>query len=97
MSFSITELIIYSIVAFLVLILLMVIMLLYAKAKLVNSGDVKIKINGENEIDVAAGSTLLTTLGNAKIFLPSACGGGGSCLQCKCKVLSGTHINGPAS
>ncbi len=89
MSFSITELIIYSIVAFLVLILLMVIMLLYAKAKLVNSGDVKIKINGENEIDVAAGSTLLTTLGNAKIFLPSACGGGGSCLQCKCKVLSG--------
>lgn len=89
MSFSITELIIYSIVAFLVLILLMVIMLLYAKAKLVNSGDVKIKINGENNIDVAAGSTLLTTLGNAKIFLPSACGGGGSCLQCKCKVLSG--------
>lgn len=89
MSFSITELIIYSIVAFLVLILLMVIMLLYAKAKLVNSGDVKIKINGENEIDVAAGSTLLTTLGNAKILLPSACGGGGSCLQCKCKVLSG--------
>ena len=87
--FSITELITYSILAFLVLILLMVFMLLYAKSKLVNSGAVKIKINGENEIEVGGGSTLLTTLGNNKIFLPSACGGGGSCLQCKCKVLEG--------
>ncbi|WP_396163951.1 NADH:ubiquinone reductase (Na(+)-transporting) subunit F [Flavobacterium sp.] len=87
--FSITELITYSILAFLVLILLMVFMLLYAKSKLVNSGAVKIKINGENEIEVGGGSTLLTTLGNNKIFLPSACGGGGSCLQCKCKVLDG--------
>ncbi len=83
------ELITYSILAFLVLILLMVFMLLYAKSKLVNSGAVKIKINGENEIEVGGGSTLLTTLGNNKIFLPSACGGGGSCLQCKCKVLEG--------
>ncbi|MFY8186324.1 MAG: NADH:ubiquinone reductase (Na(+)-transporting) subunit F [Flavobacterium sp.] len=87
--FSITELIIYSILAFLVLIFLMVYMLLYAKSKLVSSGAVKIKINGENEIEVNAGSTLLSTLGNSKIFLPSACGGGGTCLQCKCKVLSG--------
>jgi Na+-transporting NADH:ubiquinone oxidoreductase subunit F len=87
--FSITELITYSILAFLALILLMVFMLLYAKSKLVNSGAVKIKINGENEIEVGGGSTLLTTLGNNKIFLPSACGGGGSCLQCKCKVLDG--------
>ena len=83
------ELITYSILAFLALILLMVFMLLYAKSKLVNSGAVKIKINGENEIEVSGGSTLLTTLGNNKIFLPSACGGGGSCLQCKCKVLEG--------
>lgn len=83
------ELITYSILAFLALILLMVFMLLYAKSKLVNSGAVKIKINGENEIEVSGGSTLLTTLGNNKIFLPSACGGGGSCLQCKCKVLDG--------
>ena len=83
------ELITYSILAFLALILLMVFMLLYAKSKLVNSGAVKIKINGENEIEVGGGSTLLTTLGNSKIFLPSACGGGGSCLQCKCKVLDG--------
>ena len=83
------QLIIYAIIAFLVLTLLMVFMLLYAKSKLVNSGDVKIKINGENEVDVSAGNSLLTTLGNNKIFLPSACGGGGTCLQCKCKVLSG--------
>ncbi len=87
--FSITELITYSILAFLALILLMVFMLLYAKSKLVNSGAVKIKINGENEIEVGGGSSLLSTLGNNKIFLPSACGGGGSCLQCKCKVLDG--------
>ncbi len=83
------QLIIYAIIAFLVLTLLMVFMLLYAKSKLVNSGDVKIKINGENEVDVSAGNSLLTTLGNNKIFLPSACGGGGTCLQCKCKVVSG--------
>jgi len=87
--FSIAEIITYSILAFLVLILLMVFMLLYAKSKLVNSGAVKIKINGENEIEVEGGSSLLSTLGNNKIFLPSACGGGGSCLQCKCKVLDG--------
>lgn len=83
------ELITYSILAFLALILIMVFMLLYAKSKLVNSGAVKIKINGENEIEVSGGSTLLSTLGNSKIFLPSACGGGGTCLQCKCKVIDG--------
>jgi Na+-transporting NADH:ubiquinone oxidoreductase subunit F len=87
--FSITELIIYSIIAFLVLLLLMVFMLLYAKTKLVNSGNVKIKINGETEVEVPAGGTLLSTLSNAKIFLPSACGGGGTCLQCKCQVHEG--------
>lgn len=87
--FSITELIIYAIIAFLILLLLMVFMLLYAKTKLVASGNVKIKINGEKEIEVPAGSSLLSTLGNAKIFLPSACGGGGTCLQCKCQVHEG--------
>lgn len=82
-------LIVYAIIAFLILISLMVFLLLYAKSKLVASGNVKIKINGDKEIEVPAGSSLLTTLGNAKIFLPSACGGGGSCLQCKCQVHSG--------
>jgi Na+-transporting NADH:ubiquinone oxidoreductase subunit F len=63
--------------------------LLYAKAKLSPSGAVKIEINGEKTIEVGAGSTLLSTLGNAKIFLPSACGGGGTCAMCKCQVLEG--------
>ncbi|WP_196886114.1 NADH:ubiquinone reductase (Na(+)-transporting) subunit F [Aureivirga sp. CE67] len=81
--------IVISIVAFLGVILVLVMVLLYAKSKLVPSGPVKIKINGEREIEVSSGSTLLNTLGNEKIFLPSACGGGGSCVQCECHVLEG--------
>jgi len=69
--------------------LLLVILLLYAKAKLVASGKVKILINGEKTIEVDAGSTLLNTLSSEKIFLPSACGGGGTCRMCKCQVNSG--------
>jgi len=64
-------------------------MLLFAKAKLVPSGPVKLKINDENNVEVNSGGTLLTTLGNNKIFLPSACGGGGTCIQCRCRVLDG--------
>ena len=78
-----------SILAFLTVILILVVILLVAKAKLVPSGAVKIKINGEKEIEVSAGSTLLATLGDEKIFLPSACGGGGTCIQCECHVNSG--------
>jgi len=50
----------------------------------VSSGDVNIVINGEKTITVPAGDKLLQTLSNAGLFLPSACGGGGSCAQCKC-------------
>ncbi len=78
-----------TIVAFLVLILVLVSLLLFTKEKLAPSGPVKIKINGEKEIEVASGSSLLTTLGNQKIFLPSACGGGGTCIQCECHVIEG--------
>jgi len=81
--------VIISIVVFLVFILLLVSIILFAKAKLSPSGKVKLTINGEKTIEVEAGSTLLTTLGNNKIFLPSACGGGGTCIQCKCQVHSG--------
>jgi Na+-transporting NADH:ubiquinone oxidoreductase subunit F len=81
--------IIVTVIAFLVLTLLLVSLLLYVKQKLAPSGPVKIKINGEKEIEVPSGSSLLTTLGNAKIFLPSACGGGGTCIQCECHVHSG--------
>ena len=64
-------------------------MLLFVKQKLSPSGPVKILINGEREIEVSSGDSLLTTLGAQKIFLPSACGGGGTCIQCECHVLSG--------
>ena len=74
---------------FLILILLLVGLLLFAKARLSPSGKVKIQINGEKTIEVDGGSTLLTTLGNAGIFLPSACGGGGTCVQCTCQVDEG--------
>lgn len=82
--------IIISVVAFLVLVLVLVAILLYAKKKLMPSGIVKISINdGEREIETEPGSTLLSTLGGNGIFLPSACGGGGSCGMCKCQVLDG--------
>ncbi len=81
--------IIASVIVFLVLILLLVSLLLAAKAKLVPSGPVTIKINGEKDIETGSGGTLLTTLSENKLFLPSACGGGGTCLQCKCIVTEG--------
>jgi Na+-transporting NADH:ubiquinone oxidoreductase subunit F len=81
--------IIITLAVFLIVTLALVGLLLFAKAKLTSSGLVKIRINGEKTIEVAAGSTLLSTLGEAKIFLPSACGGGGTCAMCKCQVLEG--------
>ncbi|NDW12761.1 NADH:ubiquinone reductase (Na(+)-transporting) subunit F [Bacteroides sp. 214] len=84
-----TELILSSIGVFLVVILLLVIILLVAKQYLTPSGNVKITINGEREVEVESGSNLLSTLAVNKIFLPSACGGGGSCAQCRCQVENG--------
>ena len=81
--------VIASIVVFLTITFMLVGMLLGAKAKLLPSGPVSLQINGDNKVEVSSGSTLLSTLGNNKIFLPSACGGGGTCIQCKCKVLDG--------
>jgi Na+-transporting NADH:ubiquinone oxidoreductase subunit F len=78
-----------SIIAFTVVILLLVLLLLLAQKQLVQSGPVKITINSEKTITVSAGSSLLSTLANEKIFLPSACGGGGTCAMCKCVVESG--------
>ena len=78
-----------TVVAFLVISLLLISVLLFVKQKLSPSGPVKILINGEREIEVASGATLLSTLSGNKIFLPSACGGGGTCIQCECHVLSG--------
>ncbi|PPK96198.1 Na+-transporting NADH:ubiquinone oxidoreductase subunit F [Nonlabens xylanidelens] len=78
-----------SVVIFLTLILLLVSLLLGAKSKLLPSGPVTINVNGEKDITTGSGGTLLGTLGDNKLFLPSACGGGGTCVQCKCIVSDG--------
>ncbi|MDY0342639.1 MAG: NADH:ubiquinone reductase (Na(+)-transporting) subunit F [Lentimicrobium sp.] len=85
-----TEMIILiSIVVFLTIILLLVSVLLYVRKKLTPAGKVDITINEEEVIKVDPGSTLLTTLANNKIYLPSACGGMGTCAMCKCQVFEG--------
>ena len=83
-----TTAILTSIAVFFVVILLLVSLLLTAKAKLAPSGPVQLDING-SEVEVESGSTLLSTLSNQKIFLPSACGGGGTCGMCKCQINEG--------
>jgi len=77
-----------SVVVFVVVILLLVTILLQAKARLSPSGPVKLNINGD-DVEVESGTTLLTTLSSQKIFLPSACGGGGTCGMCKCQITEG--------
>ncbi|BBD44495.1 MAG: NADH:ubiquinone reductase (Na(+)-transporting) subunit F [Bacteroidales bacterium] len=78
-----------SVVVFLLIILILVIVILVAKAKLMPSGNVKITVNKEKNLEVPMGSTLLNTLQSQNIFLSSACGGGGTCGQCRCQVLNG--------
>ncbi len=81
--------IVASVVVFLIVVLLLVLVLLYAKNKLTPSGNVKIVINDEKEIDSPMGGTVLSTLQANGIFLSSACGGGGTCGQCRCQVMEG--------
>jgi len=85
------EIVFTTIIAFTFVILLLVLILLFAQSKLVQSGPVNIIINGDesNPIVASAGSSLLSTLSAQKIFLPSACGGGGTCAMCKCIVEDG--------
>lgn len=78
-----------SVVVFLLIILILVVMILVAKAKLMPSGNVKVTVNKEKELDVPMGGTLLNTLQSQNIYLSSACGGGGTCGQCRCRVLEG--------
>jgi len=78
-----------SIVAFFVVMLLFVFTILYTKAKLIPAGNVKIMVNGEKEFETPMGSTLLNTLQSQNIFLSSACGGGGTCGQCRCQIFEG--------
>ena len=81
--------IIISVVVFLSITLLLVFVLLWAEAKLVPSGNVKLNVNDEMNADVPIGGTLLNTLQGQNIFLSSACGGSGSCGQCRCRVVEG--------
>lgn len=81
--------IIISAVVFLIITLILVISILVAKSKLVPSGNVKLVINNEREAEVPMGSTLLNTLQSQNIYLSSACGGSGSCGQCRCQVMEG--------
>jgi len=79
-----------SIAALLLVTITLVLLLLYAKKKLMPDGTVTISINGgEKTLEVDMGSSLLTTLSDNKVFLPSACGGGGTCAQCRCQVPEG--------
>ena len=78
----------YSIIVFLIIILLLVLMLLFARDKLSPKGDVKLMIN-DRELIVSPGTNLLSTLSSNGIYLPSACGGGGTCGMCKCRIVEG--------
>ncbi|MDS1031165.1 NADH:ubiquinone reductase (Na(+)-transporting) subunit F [Porphyromonadaceae sp. NP-X] len=84
-----TTTLIASLTVFFIVIFLLVAILLVAKQYLVPSGSVTITINNEKKIEVPAGGTLLSTLVNQHIYLPSACGGKGTCAQCRCQVLEG--------
>ena len=86
---STTSIILLSIAVFLVVVLIPVTILVFVRKKLAPQGKVKININDEKEIEVEPGNSLLATLANEQIFLPSACGGGGSCGMCRCQVLEG--------
>lgn len=78
-----------SIVVFLSITMVLVGVLLYIKQKLTPSGSVRVMINDQKEIEVSPGGSLLATLSSQGIYLPSACGGGGTCGLCRCKVLEG--------
>lgn len=74
---------------FTAIVLVLVALILFAKSRLVPSGNIKISINGEKDIEVPAGGKLLGVLADNGLFVPSACGGGGTCAQCRVKIHEG--------
>ena len=88
LGLSIAGTVLISVAVFVLVMILLVVVLLYARQKLTPQGDVTLKIN-EREMVVSPGSSLLSTLSGNGIFLPSACGGGGTCGLCKCQVTEG--------
>jgi Na+-transporting NADH:ubiquinone oxidoreductase subunit F len=81
--------ILYSVVIFSAILLLLALLILWFRARLVPQGDVHIKVNGERDLRAPIGGRLLGTLADEGIFVPSACGGGGTCGQCRVQVLEG--------
>jgi Na+-transporting NADH:ubiquinone oxidoreductase subunit F len=81
--------IVLGVVMFTVIVLALVFVIIAARSKLVSSGNIDIEINGEKHLSVPAGGKLLQTLATNSLFLSSACGGGGTCAQCKCRVIEG--------
>ncbi|NBC09378.1 MAG: NADH:ubiquinone reductase (Na(+)-transporting) subunit F [Bacteroidetes bacterium] len=83
--------IVFAVVVFSLVILALSFMLIFARKRLVPQGDVKIVVNGdeENPLLVKPGASLLTALSDRSVFLPSACGGGGTCAMCECHVDEG--------
>ena len=81
--------IIFSVIVFTLILLLLVAVILWVRARLVPQGDVTIRVNGERDLTVSTGGRLLGTLADAGILVPSACGGGGTCGQCRVRVLKG--------
>lgn len=81
--------IIIGVVLFTGIVTVLALLILLARSRLVPSGDIKINVNGERDLSVPAGSKLLNTLSANDLFLPSACGGGGTCGQCTVKVTQG--------
>ncbi|MEZ5020080.1 MAG: NADH:ubiquinone reductase (Na(+)-transporting) subunit F [Bacteroidales bacterium] len=88
LGLSIAGTVLISIAVFVLVMILLVFVLLYARQKLTPQGDVTLKIN-DREMVVSPGSSLLSTMSNNGIFLPSACGGGGTCGMCKCQITEG--------
>ena len=86
---SSTFIILTSVIVFLIAVLIPVTILMIVKKKLTPKGNVKININNERDLEVKPGNSLLQTLADEQIFLPSACGGKGNCGMCKCQVLQG--------
>ena len=86
---SATLTIIVGVAMFTVIVLALVAVILIARKQMVSSGSVSLVVNGEKNISVPAGGKLLNTLADAELFLASACGGGGTCAQCKCIVAEG--------
>ena len=85
------EQIFLSVAVFSGLVLMLVLILNFAESKLLPQGDVTIEINGDSEKNITTrpGSTLLSVLAGQSVFLPSACGGGGTCAMCECQVMEG--------